>query len=195
MPRRHALLAAPVLLLLLAGCVPTPGASPTAGATSTPTPTVTFSPTPAATPTITPTPGPETEPVTVGCSDLISAQALYDYNPNVSLLSSFSPDRDSLAGEALALQGIACRYINQSSGEAIDIGIVHFTPEGYAAKTASVGDSATSTDAFDGYFDVVGGVGIAQSFADPYWFTVSSATFFEAADAGRLISTAVGSLG
>ena len=141
--------------------------------------------------TVTPTPGPDTEPVTLGCPDLISAQALYDYNPNVSLLNSFSPAEGSLAADAVAKQGVACRLINQTSGATIDIGIVRFTDAAFEAKQAAVSGSSTPTDAYDGYFDA----GVAQAFSDPYWVTVSSSDFLEGADAEPIVGPVLASLG
>ena len=191
---RLAVLAVPALVLALAGCVPTsapgptstpPVSSPAASPSATPTPATSATPTPTA----------DTEPVTQGCSDLISAQALYDYNPNVSILDDFSPSSGSLAGDAVAQQGLACRLINQSSGTTIDIGIVRFTAEAFPAKADEVEGSATATGAFDGYFDVSGETGVAQATVEPYWVTVASNGFLEAGDAAPLVDAVTGSLG
>lgn len=146
-------------------------------------------PTPTA--TATPTPSPETEPVPFECSDLLSIQALYDYNPNVSLLNAFAPGDDTLAGEAVTQHGLACRIINQTSGVTIDVGVVRFTATGLAAKQASVSASSTPSDAFDGYYDA----GSAQAFTGQYWVTVTSSDFLEAGDARPILSAVVDGLG
>lgn len=188
-------LAAAALLLLLTGCVPTPDtAGPSATGSPAPTSTSTSTPRPSATPTptasATAAPVPQTEPVALGCSDVLSAQAIYDYNSNVSLLGAYSPAGGSLAGEAVAQQGIACQLVNQTSGETIDIGVVRFTDAGYAAKLAAVSASSSSADAFDGFFDG----GVAQAFPAPYWVTMTSVSFTEAGDAAGLIDAAVAAL-
>lgn len=183
----RALIAAPLIVLALAGCVPT---SPD----STPTPTlppVTLAPNP--TPTITATPSPETVPLSMECSDLLTAQAIYDYNPNVSLLPSFSPDASSPAGRALADQGIACSLVNQTSGATIDFGLVQLTDEAFAARSAAV--TATPSSDFDGYFDVIDGVGTAQVFSAPYYLTVTSDQFSSASDMTELVQMALSQLG
>jgi hypothetical protein len=190
---RRAAIGAPLLLLLLTGCVPV--AEPEPGASGSPSPTITSTATPSATPTVTPTPGPETEPVSFGCDDLVSAQVLYDYNPNVSLLSSFSPPEGSLAGQALAQQGIACEIVNQTSGATIDIGVVSYTETAYAAKAAALSSTATATDAFDGFFDVTEDGGVGQVLYSPYWVTITSADFTAAEDAAALVNAAVAALG
>ena len=192
MPRLAAL-AVPALVLALAGCVPTPTPSATSTPTRSPSASPSATPTPAA--SATPTPGPETEPVAQGCADLISAQALYDYNPNVSLLDDFSPSSGSLAGDAIAQQGLACRLVNQSSGTTIDIGIVRFTAAAFPGKAGAIEGSATPASAFDGYFDITYGTGVAQATVEPYWITVASNGFLEAADAAPLVDAVTGSLG
>jgi len=191
MPRLAAL-AVPALVLALVGCVPDPAPTPVVpGAITTGTNTPTPMPTSTPTATVTPTPGPETEPVAEGCADIISAQALYDYNPNVSLLESFQPNAGSLAGDAVTQEGIACRIVNQTSGDTIDLGVVHFTDDAFAAKERSVSASSTPADAFDGYFDVVDGQGVAQAFTSPYWITITSTDFAESGDAASLVYAAL----
>lgn len=193
MSSRRALLLAPLIVLALAGCIP--GAPVEPGATGTPTvpPVPSLSPNP--TPTITATPGPETEPVTMSCSDLLTAQAVYDYNPNVSLLPSFSPDASSPAGRALAQQGIACSLVNQTSGMTVDFGVVRYTADALAAKKDAVASSSTQASSFDGYFDVVGGLGTAQLFSGPYYLTVTAAEFASSSDIAPLVAIASRSLG
>ncbi len=190
MTLRRAALAAPLLLLLLAGCVPSdPVASPTPEPTFTPPPV-----TPNPTPTITPTPSAETVPVDFGCEDLFTAQAIYDYNPNVTLLPSFSPTDSSPAGQAIAQQGLACELINQTSGSTIDFGVIRYTDEAYAAEVAAVSGSATPATAFDGYFDVTGDGGLAQLFSAPFYVTVNSADFGTEGDISRPVAMVLAGL-
>jgi hypothetical protein len=132
--------------------------------------------------------------VTLACGDLFTPQAIYDYNPNVSLLDSFSPSADSLAGQAVAQQGLACQLVNQTSGVTIDVGLVRFVDAAYAAKLDSVSASASAASAFDGFFDTADGTGTAQFFSAPYWLTLSSAGFLEAADVSPLVDAAAGAL-
>ncbi len=186
MSRTRALLAVPLLVLVLSGCVPTPEPTGPSG-----DPTGPAVPIPTSTATATPTPGPDTEPVDLACSELLDPQAVYDYNPNVTLLDAFAPDAGSLAGDAVAQQGVACRLVNQTSGETIDVGVVRFTSTAFDAKKSAVAGSATAAGSFDGYFDS----GVAQAFAAPYWVTVTSSTFEEAADAEPIVSAVLSALG
>lgn len=191
--RRTALFALPVLLgaaLLLSGCVPTgtvgPSASPSDSPSTSPVPLS------SATPTTTATVEPG-EPVTIGCDQLITAQAIYDYNPNFSLIS-YTPASGSLAADAVASQGIACRWVNQTSGDTIDVSVAHLSETGLAARKSGLG-TADSAFSVEGYFALQGSTGVAQVFSGPYWVTVSSVAFFEARDVAPLIDDAVAGLG
>jgi len=188
----RAFLIAPLLVLALAGCVPTVIADPATSPSPEPgKPTGLPTPTDSAAAT----PSPRTEPVTLGCSDVLTPQAIYDYNPNVGLLADFTPEQGTLAGDAVGQQGLACRLLNQSSGETIDIGLVAFIGGAFAEQEASVSASASATTTFDGFFDVEGTTGIAQAFSDPYWITFSSKAFLEDQDAADLVTAALDNLG
>ena len=182
---------ASISVALLAGCVPTPvEPRPTA----TPTVTATAEPTPTPTPTAT---AEEGVPVLVGCDQLVTAQELYDYNPNFALQTDFAPSAGSLAAEAIALQGIACSWVNLTSGETIVMSVAHLSD---AALTARGNDLITSSNpvptySVEGYFLLEGGIGIAQAISPPYWITASSRFFFEPGDVAPLMAAALSALG
>ncbi len=191
MLRRHALLAAPVIVLLLAGCTQAPVEEPpTAGYTPTPAPTSTV-------PRPTPTPDAGVVPVTTACDALIDSQAMYEYNSNVTAVADFVPSPDSAATEALRSSGIACRWVNQSSGDTIDVSVVNYKEAKLAEKKAAVAAASTPAPILgdEGYFDVAGGVGEAQIFSGTYWITATSSTFFGADDVAPLVEAATASLG
>lgn len=191
--RRLVLFAAPVALaLLLAGCVPESTETPDAGGnSSTPTPTTSASAEPTA------APEPVTVPVTLTCDELVSPQVMYDFNQNVALLASFSPEPGTPASEAVARGGIACRWTNQSSGEAIDIAVANLTPDELTTRKNDLVTTSNSVPTYEveGYFSATGGVGEAQAFSDPYWITAESVTFAEPGDPAPLIAAAIAALG
>lgn len=196
MPARRLLLfAAPVALatsLLLSGCVPEGTEVPDAGSTgSTPTPTASEGTDPTEAPEL------PTTPVTITCDQLVSPQVMYDFNQNVVLLESFSPEPGTVASEAVARGGLACRWINQSSGEAIDIAVANLTPDELTTRKNDLVTTSNSVPTYEveGYFTVEGGVGQAQAFADPYWITAESVTFAEPGDPQPLIAAAIAALG
>ncbi|CAO1650723.1 arginyl-tRNA synthetase [Salinibacterium sp. NSLL150] len=169
--------------LLLSACVPTEP-DPVG-----PNPTRTIDPdstaTPEAEPTATTSPDPEATPVDIACTELISPQAMYDFNSNFLLLNSFTPPAGSTAETAFESRGTICRWENSTSGVTIDVSVAQPTPAKYDSLKSN---SGASTSSFDGYFAVSGGVGTAQVFAGAYWATLSSPAFFEAADAADLVA-------
>jgi len=169
--------------LLLTACVPTEP-DPTG-----PNPTRTIDP--SATPTASPEPtavattDPEATAVSIKCTDLISPQAMYDYNPNFLLLNNFTPPAGSAAATAIASKGVACRWENSTSGVTIDVSVAQPAPSKLDGLKSDAGGKASG---FDGYFAVNDGTGTAQVFDGAYWATISSKAFFEAGDAVGLIA-------
>lgn len=182
--------------VLLAGCVPTGEATPTPTASASSSASATPSPTDEPSTEPTAAPGAESEPVTIGCSDLISLDDMYEFDPNFSLLTSFTPPSGSAAAEAVADQGIACRWVHNTSGVTIDISVAHLLDSALSTKKSQVQSSSTSVPTYDseGYFSTAGSVGTAQVFTGPYWVTVTSEAFFEAGDAATLVNDADDSL-
>ncbi|WP_341952382.1 arginyl-tRNA synthetase [Salinibacterium sp. TMP30] len=169
--------------LLLTACVPAEP-DPTG---PNPTRTIDPSSTPFATPepTSSATSDPQATAVDVACTDLITPQAMYDFNPNFLLLNSFTPASGSPAATALASKGVACRWENSTSGVTIDVSVAKPAPNTLDGLKSTAGSSA---DSFDGYFAVAGGTGTAQVFSGAYWATLSSKAFFEAGDAVDLVA-------
>ena len=190
MRARHLVFAAPVLLVLLAGCLPTPDPSasgtPSSTPSTTPTATASASPTASATPTATPTPEPGAIPLSIACGDLVNAQVFYDYNPNFSLLDSYTPDAGTAAASAVAAQGVACRWVNNSSGETIDISAARLPEPRLSEAKAAAGASVDDFEV-EGYFSG----GVAQAFNGEVWVAAASASFGSAPDAAPLVNAAI----
>jgi hypothetical protein len=189
---RQLTLAVPVLaLLLLAGCVPTTPDVPSSSPDVTPTPTATETSAPSPTPTASGT------PITLSCDELVSAQVMYDYNSNVALEGTFDPAPGSLAAEAVAAQGLACRWVNQSSGETIDIAVANLPTEALEARANELVTTSNSVPTYgvEGYFRVVDGAGEAQAFSAPFWVSAVGAGFAEPGDPAPLVIAALAALG
>lgn len=184
---------AAVILLALAGCGPTD--VPTPGAVDTPTPTASDSPSASLSPD--PSVPPTSTPVTIACDQLISPQAIYDYNPNFSLQADYTPAAGSLGAQAVDREGIACSWVNQTSGETIEVAVAHLAEDGLTALKNDLVMTSNSVPTYDveGYFAVDGGLGVAEAFPDPYWLTATSTGFFEPGDAQPLIAAAIAALG
>lgn len=197
--RSHVLLLPLGLLAIvgLAGCAPA-ATNPTTASPSNPSASAT------ATATTTPMPSPSATPsdidgipVTMGCRDLISDQAIYDYNPNFSLKAGYAPAPGSLAASVAAQHGVACAWVNQTSGELIEVAVANL-PSAHSTRLKNdlvMSSKSVPTYNVEGYFRVNGSSGEAQAFADPYWIVAVSPTFFEPGDAAPIVAAAVKSLG
>lgn len=198
------LLAVPLLstMLVLSACGPAadPAATTTPTATTRPTSSVTATPTATATvtPEAPPTPHVETgEPVGLSCNDVVTPQQIYDYNPNYVLVDGFVPEGGSLAGQAVAANGLACRWMNQTSGATIDVSVAHLDAISTTNRKDFLASNSTPVSNFgpDGYFDQ-GDVGsAAQAFPGPFWVTAASIVFFGAEDASSIMGAVTAAVG
>ncbi|CAN5413400.1 hypothetical protein BH10ACT6_BH10ACT6_03120 [soil metagenome] len=177
-------------LALLSGCTPT--ASPSASGSASSSPSASASSTSSAVPT----PSASPTPVTIGCSTLVSADAMYAFNPNFGLLTSWTPAASSAAATAKSESGIACRWSNQTSGDTIDISVAHLD----AASIENLKNEAVSrgtlvpTYGDEAYFSTSGGVGTAVVFQGTYWLVATSMDFAEPGDPADLIAAALSAL-
>jgi len=197
MRRRSLALAVPfatIALLLLSGCVqeqdaatPAPTSSATTPASASPTPS------PSAT-TADPVDG---IPLTITCDQLIPAQAMYDYNPNFSLKADYKPASGSLAAEVVAQKGLACAWVNQTSGDLIEVSVAHLPAAHLEQLKNTLVTTSHSVPTYDveGYFQLDGSIGQAQAFPDPYWLVATSTAFFEPGDAQPIVAAAISALG
>ncbi|RUR01174.1 hypothetical protein [Labedella endophytica] len=183
---------------LLSGCAPEPGpTSPTDSPSATASPSITA-------PGGTEQPsGEPTEPAELPdlgeagpeCGDVLSDDDIYAYNPNFSAVASPTPASDSLLERAASLDGTTCRWVNNSSGEALDIAVAVPGETELAELRDEAESSATPAPALsdppavEAYFDRVGDVGTGQVFADGRWIVLSDAAFLEAGDLEELVAT------
>ncbi|KRE26120.1 hypothetical protein [Agromyces sp. Soil535] len=192
---RHAGLAlvAAASVALLAGCTPE-ATEPTGSAAPTAAPTE-----PTAAPEPTETAEPPT-PFPIACDQLVTAEQLYAFNPNYGADPGYEPAADTVVALVDEDAGTACGYLNQTSGEVIEIGVATPTT---AAGEARRNDAALSSKPVptygtppdvEGYFVHVGGTGEAQVFRGPYWVVVDSTALFEPGDAQQLVAAVLENL-
>ena len=183
------------VVVSLTGCVPGvvepttgpsgEGPSASAGPSSSP-----------GTPSETSAPAEKPTPLSISCSAVVSAQAMYDFNPNFGLLDSFTPAANTLAAQALADEGTVCRWMNQTSRVTIDFGLSSPGPTAFAAaKAAAQGGTAVSGLGDEAWFSVSGGVGVLQAFTGSVWITAASEYFASPQDAVTLMADAVAAVG
>jgi hypothetical protein len=180
---------AALAIALLAGCTPD-------GDGTDPSATPNTSGTPSGEPSPEPTDAPVGVPISATCDDLVSPDTLYIYNPNFGPIDGFTPDDGTPAASALAYQGVACRWQNQTSGDTIDLSVAQLDDDSLTAlKNAAFEDSEmVPTYGEEAYFTVESGVGVAQVFQGPYWIVAESPIFFEPGDATELIQSVLDAL-
>lgn len=195
-PNTHLLRPAVALaaVLALAGCT-TPDAAPE----TTQPPAASGTPAPGATSEPTPEPTEEPLPFEAACTDLISLEQMYAFNPNYGEAPGYAPESDAVAAVADA-EGTTCGWSNQTSGELIELGVATLPENAYAAQVgrAAVDSNAVPTygtpPEVEGFFSQSGGIGQAQVFADGYWIVLESSAFFEPGDAEQLVTAVRGNL-
>jgi len=192
-----------IIALALAGtvaaavtaCAPETAATPDTTTTSTAAPSQTPEPTASA------TAAPVGTPVTIDCNTLISPQAMYDYNPNFGLSESYKPAAGTEAADIVGVDGLACAWINQTSGEIVEVAVANLPAERLTELKNAFVTSSNSVPTYgdpkkvEGYFELAQGVGQAQAFAGPYWISAASASFFEPGDAQPVVVAAIAGLG
>ncbi|TFC58839.1 MULTISPECIES: iron ABC transporter ATP-binding protein [unclassified Cryobacterium] len=198
-----ALTGASLALIALAGCAPAGDTEPTASATAKPTSTATSEPTATAEPTVsatasaTPAPAAEGTAVDKSCDQVLTADDVYEINPNVSVDPGYSASSDT-AVTATTYNGIACGWINNSSGEVIEVSVampneaLANTLKDAALAGGEVVPTYGSAPDVEGYFSA--DTGTAQVFTGGYWVAVSSPAMIEPGDAERVMSTVIGNL-
>jgi hypothetical protein len=179
---------------VLSGCTPeTPEATETAAPTTPPTsaPTAAPEPTESAEPAI---------PFSIECDALLTPDQLYAFNPNVGAAPDYEPAAASVVTAVEDDEGTGCGYLNQTSGELIEIAVA--TPTEQAGETRRNDAALTSKPVptfgtppdVEGYFLHAGGAGEAQVFHGPYWVVIDSTALFEPGDAEQLVSAVLANL-
>jgi hypothetical protein len=168
-----------------AGCLQfAPPSSPSAVPTQAPSST----PTPTSTPTATPTNTPFAE----NCIILITPDQLYAYNPNYVVDPNYAPKPDTVASAVKAQSGQTCGWIDESSGDILEVAVAEPTTSALAAAKASAATGAPiSAYGEQGYFGVKAGIGSAQFFMGRLWLTVSSPEFATPDDANSIFPVVV----
>lgn len=176
----------------LSGCTDPgdPSSSPSASPSPSTSPSASASPAPSDDPVASPSAGPST-PIDASCLDLVSLQTMYDFDPNFGLRDPFTPAAGSRGATAVGFDGVACTWVQQTSGDTIEIAVAAPPAAELTSLRSSAGETADGTT----FFTTEGGVGIVQVFDGAYWIVVSSSYFGSAADASSLTGSVADALG
>ncbi|SFR87100.1 hypothetical protein SAMN05428970_3393 [Agromyces sp. CF514] len=184
---------------LLAACSPS-GSDPTSttgpNASGSPAPT---EPGASTAPTPTETADPPT-PFAIACDALVTPDQLYAFNPNFGAAPDYEPAATTVVTASTDAAGTACGYLNQTSGDLIEIAVA--TPSADALM-AYANDAAANSNPVptygtppevSGYFEHSGSHGQVQVFTGDYWVVVDSTEFFEPGDAQGLVAAVISNL-
>ena len=140
------------------------------------------------------------------CDDVLSADDLYALKggANIALNTKATPAAGSMAARLVSLKGIACVYVNESSGEKFTVGLARPSASSMPLVTSSIEreqGSSYRVPSFSvltgavGYFRVYNGIGLASVATPTYWYSVSSTTFDTSVDARQIVQLVQKSLG
>jgi len=167
----------------------TPTAPPTT-ATATPTPE----------PTKTQAPITVGSPVTIDCNTLITPDAIYAFNPNYGLSESYTPAAGTEAATIVAAKGLACQWVNQTSGELVQVAVANLPSDKLTALKNNfvMNSNSVPTYGVEGYFTApvaLGEMGVAEAFSGAFWISASSNAFDEPGTAQPIIEAALAGIG
>ena len=187
-------LVAAASVALLSGCV---------GATPEPTETAAAPTAPAASSTTAPEPTETTEPpipLEISCDALLTPEQLYAFNPNFGADPGYEPSAASVVTLVEEDAGTACGYLNQTSGEIIEVAVATPTEQATEARKNAAALTSKPVPTYgtppdiEGYFLQAGGTGEAQVFHGPYWIVIDSPVLFEPGDAQQLMASVLENL-
>jgi len=150
---------------------------------------------PTTNPSITPTVPAGGTILDVSCEDLVSAQTVYDFNPNYGLIAGFSPIAGSPQAQAVRDGGVACEWMNQTSGDTIVLGVSSPGETVLAELTKSAASGTPVAGIGEAaYFSTEGGAGRMDAFGATYWVVATSVAFSAPGDAQTFVASALQAL-
>lgn len=182
-----------VLLTACASGEPEPSAS------ASPSPSASATAEPTASPSETAAPEETATPFAVDCDALITLEQLYAFNPNFGVDPSYAPDAAPMT-TVVEQGGTACGYLNQTSGDYLQVAVATPTAAGLEAAANAAAEQSTPVPTYgtppdvEGYFAQSGNLGQVQLFTGPYWVVIESPLLFEPGDAEQLAAAVRGNL-
>lgn len=130
-------------------------------------------------------------PVNINCNQLISASDLYQYNPNLAVITPTSSSSESMKLVEDA-NGNICAYENLSNGNVIQIGISKISEGSLPLATSFIESNNSSSALVPGtntsvYFSPESSGGVARLLNGQYFIVISSPEFSNATDAIEML--------
>lgn len=124
----------------------------------------------------------------LSCSNLVSIQELYDFNPNFAIDESLQPISPEIADTFATVNGLSCMFINLTSGDEIQTDLAVLTDPSVKLVEAEFSKSggtplSDNSDLDSSSFVIKDGVGILQILKGNFWLSVSSSLFLSPEEA------------
>lgn len=136
------------------------------------------------------TPSATTSTVSQTCAELLPSTALDVYGAAFEQVRSFTPEAGTPAATIADRDGRVCRFREVDDHDVtITVAVAKLPEKSLTNLKDALFEQGTSVPTYrvEGYFDLTGGVGRADAFADPYWITASSTLFTEPGGAQPVI--------
>lgn len=135
--------------------------------------------------------------IEIGCEELLSASALDFYGGTFTPVADFTPGVDWRAQLLVDQRGVACLWVDQSTGKSLVLAVANMPHENLETikNDRFLESNSVPTYGVEGYFMMVDTVGEAEAFDDPYWIYTRSDVYFEPGDALPAVSSAMDALG
>ena len=130
------------------------------------------------------------------CDQILTADDVYAFNPNFSVAPDYAAADGSTAGTAVQYAGVACAWLNQTSGDTFEASVAQPNDTLMATLKADAVSASKAVPTYGelGFFSLDSDVGTAQLFTGAYWVTLSSVDFGEPGDAQTLMAAVVSHL-
>ena len=131
---------------------------------------------------------------------MLTPDDVYSFNPNYGTAPGYKPAAGSAGSVAVSSEGVACGWLNQTSGDVIEVSVARPSSADLADLQNEASTSGSPAPGYEmsaeakGYFGTVAGKGRAQVFTGKYWVVAASLEFGEARDAQLLVAAALSHL-
>ncbi|WP_127792986.1 iron ABC transporter ATP-binding protein [Agromyces sp. LHK192] len=139
------------------------------------------------------------EPFAMACESLLTPDQVYAFNPNYGTDPGYEPSGTAVVA-VVDEGGTACGWMNQTSGEIIEVAVATPSDDALDAHGNAAAASSNPVPTYgtppevEGYFTRAGTAGTAQVFTGAYWIVISSPELFEPGDAQQLVASVVENL-
>jgi len=130
--------------------------------------------------------------VTLACGQMLTPQDVYDFNPTLSGPLGWTPTSGSEADRAQGWNGLACRWVYESSGIPVDVSVARIVDFGTMSTLLTSARTGTSVAGLgdEAYFAGT----TLQVFQDGYWLAIRDPWSSSGWDNGSLALVALAAL-